>query len=454
MANQSTDPDNQRRESPLHNSQDARRPSPPRIGTLFLEEQAHTVPGGGLVEAYSPFAEHQPAVHPSKGEPDAKPTAPSNNTTQPLAPPPRPVQNNPIDTPDYFNTVHSNTSHLQLEPNPFEQSFGNPSSETPGKLPPIANLTSPSSLLPGGTPGWPNSLRSGPLSPAMLAGPAGATDYFGDSFRGGFPTPNESSLRTGLTPGGGGSMFPAPSPNSQALFNSLASGGVTPSTLDFHRTAMNAAAAAKQQNFNVTSNGPTSQPPDQSGPSGMDHRQYRSQHHHQQGHNNPFDNTSQHDNEAANSLFLLTQANGMRGTNGPYGLSQQPPNPINNNNMGQVPNQGPPQSADTSPVSRRPTKNSSIASIETGDFSDSGQSEQAKPTAKSRGKKGSTSKAQNNNRRKAEGLLENLLQARSKGITVLLSAWLTWPTSTRRWLTWTLMKKAVRSKSSERTARR
>lgn len=86
----------------------------------------------------------------------------------------------------------------------------------------------------------------------MLAGPQQG-DYF-DSIGRGFPTPNESSLRTGLTPGGGGSMFPAPSPNSQALFNTLQSGGATPGTLDFHRTAMNAAARNKNNQFANTSN--------------------------------------------------------------------------------------------------------------------------------------------------------------------------------------------------------
>jgi ATF/CREB family transcription factor len=61
----------------------------------------------------------------------------------------------------------------------------------------------------------------------MLSGQA--NDYFGDThhLRGGSPTPNESSLRTGLTPGGSGSMFPTPSPNSQ-LFAQLASGEATP----------------------------------------------------------------------------------------------------------------------------------------------------------------------------------------------------------------------------------
>src|ERR1700726_3094221 len=76
--------------------------------------------------------------------------------------------------------------HLAFEPNPFEHSFaGGGSAETPGgtKLPSVAALTSPASLLPGGgaTPyGWGGgSLRTGPLSPAMLSGPT--NDYFGDS---------------------------------------------------------------------------------------------------------------------------------------------------------------------------------------------------------------------------------------------------------------------------------
>ncbi|KAJ5887975.1 hypothetical protein N7495_008016 [Penicillium taxi] len=167
--------------------------------------------------------------------------------------PPRPGAT-ASDTPDYFNSVHNPFS---LEPNPFEQSFGGNPGDTPGKslLPSVAALTSPA--LPGPSSGaaynWSNSLRSGPLSPAMLPGPTGSNDYF-DSIGRGFPTPNESSLRTGLTPGGGGSMFPAPSPNSQALLQQLQNGGATPSTIEFHRTALN----AKKNSVG----GPTSNPND------------------------------------------------------------------------------------------------------------------------------------------------------------------------------------------------
>lgn len=43
-------------------------------------------------------------------------------------------------------------------------------------------------------------------------------------------------------------MFPAPSPSSQAIFNSMSGGLATPGTLDFHRTALNAAARSKVDN--------------------------------------------------------------------------------------------------------------------------------------------------------------------------------------------------------------
>ncbi|KAI1911222.1 Transcription factor [Ophidiomyces ophidiicola] len=176
---------------------------------------------------------------PSSEKRDAKPLI-NGDGSQPFPGSRRPGQ---PETEDYFSTIH-NTSHFSLEPNPFDQSFGCTSAETPGKslLPPVAALTSPS--LPGssaaGTFPWGGSLRSGPLSPAMLTGPSGSSDFL-ETIGRGFPTPNESSLRTGLTPGGGGSMFPAPSPGSTSILQQLQSGGNTPSTLEFHRTAITAA---------------------------------------------------------------------------------------------------------------------------------------------------------------------------------------------------------------------
>merc|ERR1711939_1241313 len=277
---------------------------------------------------------------------ESKPVA---QVTEPLAPPPRPAPTNPAETPDYFSSLH-NAAGIGQEFNPFEQSFGAPSTETPGKnlLPPVAALTSPA--IPGtsstGGYNWQSSLRSGPLSPAMLAGPQQG-DYF-DSIGRGFPTPNESSLRTGLTPGGGGSMFPAPSPNSQALFQQLQSGGATPGTLDFHRTAMNAAARNKNNQYPSTSN--------------------------------PQETTTmdaQHDaTDAANGLFMLAkgaQANGQFA----------------------VPNQSAQQ------MLTRSSERRTTGSAEGSANGEDGESPEATPSNR-RGKKTTTKSEQANNRRKSE----------------------------------------------------
>ncbi|GAA6047433.1 putative BZIP transcription factor AtfA [Rhodotorula toruloides] len=146
---------------------------------------------------------------------------------------------------------------LQQELNPFEQSFGpqaSTSKPTDGTLTAggrRARSTSPSALLPRATPGglqrlpplslmqtpggelsafnWGvDSLRTGPLSPALLNGPTGTSALF------------ESSLRTGLTPfvasgapnghAGGGVSFPPPSPATAALFAMMTNN--TPGTSD------------------------------------------------------------------------------------------------------------------------------------------------------------------------------------------------------------------------------
>lgn len=321
---------------------------------------------------------------PSTENKDQKPSTDVEGS-QSLAPPPRPAASSAADTPDYFNSVHNPFS---LEPNPFEQSFSNTSSaETPGKslLPPVAALTSPA--LPGtssaGGYNWPNSLRSGPLSPAMLAGPAGSTDYF-DSIGRGFPTPNESSLRTGLTPGGGGSMFPAPSPNSQAILSQLQSGGATPSTLEFHRTALN---AAKRNGFNAPTSNPTTESEQlttmetkTSQPAVVD----------------PF---THHDAaDAANGLFMLAkggQANNNQFSNQsslpPQNIQNKPPEPAQDANV-------------TTRASRTNANNAVTGDREmTGDGSDT-QGDQAKPAAKGKGKKSTSTKSTtpSTGRRKAD----------------------------------------------------
>ncbi|KAF7596432.1 hypothetical protein BBP40_001739 [Aspergillus hancockii] len=305
-----------------------------------------------------------------------------------LAPPPRPAITSATDTPDYFNSVHNPFS---LEPNPFEQSFGGGNSggssgETPGKsiLPPVASLTSPA--LPGtssagGGYSWSNSLRSGPLSPAMLAGPTGSSDYF-DSIGRGFPTPNESSLRTGLTPGGGGSMFPAPSPNSQALLQQLQSGGATPSTIEFHRTALNAAKA--KNSLNGPTSNPTSEPEPVTQNTTMDIKP------------NPptgVDPFGHHDAaDAANGLFML--AKGGQGN----------PNQFSVSNQSSIPPQNIQQSEKLRDSDRRGSQNVNGANTgreTSGELSDM-QGEQAKPTKGKKKNASAKSGGAAGNRRKAE----------------------------------------------------
>ncbi|KAJ5228306.1 hypothetical protein N7489_009014 [Penicillium chrysogenum] len=269
---------------------------------------------------------------------------PNVETQTSLAPPPRPGAPTASDTPDYFNSMHNPFS---LEPNPFEQSFGGNPAETPGKslLPSVASLTSPA--LPGtsssGGYNWNNSLRSGPLSPAMLPGPTGPNDYF-DSIGRGFPTPNESSLRTGLTPGGGGSMFPAPKRRRH------------PSTIDFHRTAL----TAKKNN----SNAPTSNPNEQEqAAANMDVKQAR-----------PAEFTQHDAADAANGLFML--AKGGQANNAPM-------------------NHAPMQNDTRAAAARRVSQNTNGTSVE-----DASDHEPAKP-AKGKGKKNTKAPAASN-RRKAE----------------------------------------------------
>ncbi|KAH0558687.1 hypothetical protein GP486_004662 [Trichoglossum hirsutum] len=360
------------------------------------------------------------------------PSTSNANVSQPLAPPPRPAQQSTSDTPDYFSAVH-NSNHFSLEPNPFEQSFGNPSVETPGKslLPPVAALTSPASLLPGGASGggfnWPNSLRSGPLSPAMLTGPTGSSDLFDGHLRGGFPTPNESSIRTGLTPGGGGSMFPpSPSPNSQALLQQLASGGATPGTLDFHRTALTAAAARNKEL--ASHNQFASNNTDLSQTQGQDQLVQDIQGvtmeskvpQQVQGVQNSTDLFGQHDaNDAANGLYLLAQARSDPQSSNQFAMPGQQnagPDVLPPSSVGtQMPTVRQAQGSSPNLVKRSVVNNASGsgsisgsargASEMSGELSDSAASEQAKPNTRNRGKRNAPGKAgqgTSNGRRKAD----------------------------------------------------
>ncbi|KAK5731147.1 Transcription factor [Elasticomyces elasticus] len=354
-------------------------------------------------DAPTPEIKPDPSV-PTIRQPEDTDTAPPTSNV-PLAPPPKPTQNGDG---DYFG-AQQGKSHLSKEPNPFDSAFSNPA-ETPGKaqLPGVSSLTSPASLLPGNTPGWPGSLRSGPLSPAMLTGPTGSNDYFNSDhhFGGSFPTPNESSLRSGLTPGGGGSMFPHPSPNSQALYNQLQNGGATPGTLDFHRTAMTARAQSQADSFNMTRNGITSQP--QGNPNiqpDLDTKPFpQGQQNQQQDAQDPFG--SHQTNDAANGLYMLAQAGGQRGAQQGYGMQPQPPQGYQQQQQQHLQQQ---QHAAQQEVSKhhRANKNS-IGSTMSGDtehgqgeFSD-GSADTKPQTRGGRGKKGSAGKAANGKRKVEE----------------------------------------------------
>lgn len=322
-----------------------------------------------------------------------------NANADPLGPPPRPgagaqqVSNTPS---DYFSVNHTN---IATETNPFEASFafGSGSNtnggqvQTPGgtKLPSVAALTSPAGLGTGITPSFWGGLRSGPLSPAMLSGPQKGDDYFSDGhhLRGGFPTPNESSLRSGLTPGGSGSMFPEPSPNSQALF--MASGGATPTTLDFHRTAMSAAAQKREQASQQVHQNITSQPQEQ--PNGLEVKPPST---------NQFDSGSHDANDAANGLFLLAQArNGPQPTNHYAMAPQLPvhahPQPNVNIQMGGTSTETSPHMANRHNGSISTTSGRGVSEMSSDD-----NEPQNRPNTRGKGKRGNPT-AQTNGRRKA-----------------------------------------------------
>ncbi|CAK9783916.1 hypothetical protein CC85DRAFT_304474 [Cutaneotrichosporon oleaginosum] len=162
----------------------------------------------------------------------------------------------------------SPSSRFDLEPNPFEQSFsrgsqsqdrttpprgGDATSIKHNALPPLSSLTSPAAADPTQFP-WlaGQSLRSGPLSPAMLAGPAQSNQANQNNSNNngnqawGPATENAATseesfepgnFRTGFTPGTGSGFtpgynallnpgfgnLPMPSPNTAAFLANIAS---------------------------------------------------------------------------------------------------------------------------------------------------------------------------------------------------------------------------------------
>lgn len=173
-----------------------------------------------------------------------------------------------------------NRSNFDLEPNPFEQSFARPSNDSsvrtqqnspsavaesndgrtqsrPGSadktsstttppdknnktvLPPLAAIASPSDAHYSwafSSSSFSNSLRSGPLSPAMLTGPQQQSEqqplaaFDPAAFRTGLTPRMGLTPGTGLTPLLGGPVsFPPASPNTAAFLSSVMNNGGTPS---------------------------------------------------------------------------------------------------------------------------------------------------------------------------------------------------------------------------------
>jgi ATF/CREB family transcription factor len=161
-------------------------------------------------------------------------------------------------------------------------------------------------------------------------------------------------------------MFPAPSPNSQTLLSQLQSGGATPSTLEFHRTALN---AAKRSGLDAPTSNPTTESEQlatidskTSQPTTVD----------------PF---THHDAaDAANGLFML--AKGGQTTNAQFASLSQ----------GKPPDR--PHDAGATKRSSRANPSTSVSTGRemTGDGSDT-QGEQALPAAKVKGRKSGVTKS-------------------------------------------------------------
>ncbi|BEJ12323.1 hypothetical protein CspHIS471_0207830 [Cutaneotrichosporon sp. HIS471] len=163
------------------------------------------------------------------------------------------------------------STRFDLEPNPFEQSFsrgpqsqdrttpprgGDATSIKHNALPPLSSLTSPAAADPTQFP-WlaGQSLRSGPLSPAMLAGPAAQNNNQNNNQNNSNSNANQTwgpatenaatseetfepgNFRTGFTPGTGSGFtpgynallnpgfgnLPMPSPNTAAFLANITS---------------------------------------------------------------------------------------------------------------------------------------------------------------------------------------------------------------------------------------
>jgi ATF/CREB family transcription factor len=186
-------------------------------------------------------------------------------------------------------------------------------------------------------------------------------------------------------------MFPAPSPNSQALFAQLASGGATPSTLDFHRTAISAAAKREQTNGVQAPTSQAPQPVASQAPEVTNGAAPAPAVADSKPASGPFDT---HDNDAANGLFMLAQGrNGAQNAPNQFAVtsgaaSHAHPAPVVPQNMNTSP-----QMASVNGGSVGSTRGVSEGSI----MSD--ESEQQRPNTRGKGKR---NQSVTNGRRKAD----------------------------------------------------
>ncbi|WVW82725.1 hypothetical protein I302_104736 [Kwoniella bestiolae CBS 10118] len=290
---------------------------------------------------------------------------------EPLGPPPNPESNggdNPQRPP--IRPGSGIRSRFDQEPNPFEQSFSRSSHHsssslsedrtTPPRgtdatstrhnaLPPLSSLTSPAAADPSQFPWLANSLRSGPLSPAMLAGPQNGNPQPNNAHAraGGSNEPNghpnegnaafeSTGFRTGFTPGTGSGFTPAgynsfmgpglgalamPSPNTAAFLNSI-----TNSTPLAEGSDVAAAAAANGHPGPMPGDGHNLQPPSAIPP--------HLQQHHGLPHNNSQNEIPQ-ETITPNTLSALTGVFGemARANSGPqpgpqyFASAMGPPHP-------------------------------------------------------------------------------------------------------------------------------